>query len=49
MRGLIIGPHDMQIAAVGLALGYDVATLNVGEFQRVAGLTVIDGTPFLRP
>ncbi len=48
MRGLIIGPHDLQIAAAGLALSHDVATLNVREFQRVTGLTVLDATPFRR-
>jgi tRNA(fMet)-specific endonuclease VapC len=48
-RGLMIGPHDLQIAAAGLALGHELATLNIVEFQRVAGLTVVDATPFLRP
>ena len=31
-RGLTIGAHDLQIAAAGLALGHDVATLNTAEF-----------------
>jgi len=48
-RGLMIGAHDLQIAAAGLALGHDVATLNAGEFQWVAGLRVVDATPFRRP
>jgi predicted nucleic acid-binding protein len=48
-RGLVIGPHDLQIAAAGLAFGHDVATLNVSEFQRVAGLRMVDATPFSRP
>ena len=48
-RGQIIGPHDLQIAAAGLALGHDVATLNLQEFQRVPGLRVVDATPFRRP
>jgi len=48
-RGLMIGAHDLQIAAAGLALRHDVATLNAGEFQRVAGLRVVDATPFRRP
>jgi len=47
-RGMVIGPHDLQIAAAGLALGHDVATLNVCEFQRVAGLRMVDATPFSR-
>lgn len=48
-RGQMIGPHDLQIAAAGLALGHEVGTLNVQEFQRVAGLKVVDATPFRRP
>ena len=48
-RGSMIGAHDLQIAAAGLALGHDVATLNASEFQRVAGLHVVDATPFRRP
>lgn len=47
-RGQMIGPHDLLIAAAGLALGYEVATLNVQEFQRVTGLKVVDATPFRR-
>lgn len=48
-RGLVIGPHDLQIAAAGLASGHDVATLNAREFQRVAGLHVVDAMSFRRP
>jgi tRNA(fMet)-specific endonuclease VapC len=47
-RGQMIGPHDLQIAAAGLALGHEVATLNILEFQRVAGLKVMNATPFRR-
>ncbi len=32
----------MLIAAAGLALGHEVATLNVQEFQRVTGLKVVE-------
>src|SRR4051812_12797312 len=35
-RGQMIGAHDLIIAAAGVAIGHDVATLNVGEFQRVS-------------
>ncbi len=49
MRGKMIGPHDLQIAAAGLALGHDLATLNVAEFQRVTGLRVVDASAFRRP
>jgi tRNA(fMet)-specific endonuclease VapC len=48
-RGKMIGPHDLLIAAAGLALGHEVATLNIQEFQRVAGLEVWDATAFYRP
>jgi tRNA(fMet)-specific endonuclease VapC len=48
-RGTMIGAHDLLIAATGLALGHDVATLNTAEFQRVAGLRVLDATPFCLP
>ena len=48
-RGQMIGAHDLQIAAAALALGHDLATLNAGEFQRVAGLRTVDATPFRRP
>ncbi len=47
-RGQMIGPHDLLIAAAGVALGHEVATLNVQEFQRVVGLKVADATPFAR-
>lgn len=49
MRGQMIGAHDLQIAAAGVAWGHEVATLNIGEFQRVSGLRVVDATPFRRP
>jgi tRNA(fMet)-specific endonuclease VapC len=48
-KGLMIGAHDLQIAAASLALGHEVATLNTREFQRVVGLRVVDATPFRRP
>lgn len=42
----MIGPHDLQIAATALAAGHEVATLNAQEFQRVAGLRVVDAIRF---
>jgi tRNA(fMet)-specific endonuclease VapC len=48
LRGVIIGPHDLQIAATAVSVGYAVATLNAGEFQRVTGLNVIDASAFRR-
>lgn len=47
-RGQMIGPHDLQVAAAALALGYKVATLNVNEFRRVTGLIVEDASSFRR-
>lgn len=37
-RGVLIGAHDLQIAATALSLDYAVATLNEKEFIRVPGL-----------
>lgn len=48
-RGMMIGAHDLQIAATALSLGHEVGTLNISEFSRVPGLNVADGTPFRRP
>ncbi|MCI0744553.1 MAG: hypothetical protein L0Y58_04020 [Verrucomicrobia subdivision 3 bacterium] len=47
-RGLMIGPHDLQIAATALAATHDLATLNVQEFQRIPSLKVADATSFRR-
>jgi predicted nucleic acid-binding protein len=41
-RGEVIGDRDLQIAATALSLEYELATLNVGEFQRVNGLKLVD-------
>jgi predicted nucleic acid-binding protein len=41
-RGETIGDRDLQIAVTALSLGYDVATLNAREFQRVNGLKLIE-------
>lgn len=38
--GLPIGPNDMLIAAQALANACTLVTANVGEFSRVAGLSV---------
>jgi predicted nucleic acid-binding protein len=45
--GKMIGAHDLQIAATALHFGHDVATLNTKEFARVAGLRLVDTTPFI--
>src|SRR6266852_3808793 len=41
-RGEVIGDRDLQIAVTALSLDYEMATLNVGEFQRVTGLKLVD-------
>ena len=40
--GQVIGPYDMQIAAIALAHGCTLVTHNTGEFSRVHGLTLED-------
>lgn len=37
-----IGAYDVLIAGIALARGYVLATHNVGEFERVAGLRIED-------
>lgn len=46
IRSQTIGPHDLQIAATALSLDFALATLNIGEFSRVPGLTLADVGPF---
>lgn len=41
-RGEVIGPYDLQIAAIALAHDLTVVTNNVSEFRRVDGLRVED-------
>ncbi len=41
-KGISIGPHDSQIAAIALAHKLTVVTHNVSEFSRVPGLTIED-------
>lgn len=48
-RGEVIGDRDLQIAATALSIGYDIATLNVNEFQRVSGLHLVDVSGYLLP
>jgi hypothetical protein len=38
----------LVIAAAALALSFELATLNFGEFQRVHGLRLRDATAFLK-
>lgn len=44
-RGTLMGPHDLLIAATAVEAGYDIATLNRREFERVPGLALasVDG------
>jgi predicted nucleic acid-binding protein len=41
-RGEAIGDRDLQIAVTALSLDYELATLNVREYQRVSGLKLVD-------
>jgi tRNA(fMet)-specific endonuclease VapC len=41
-RGSLIGPYDMQIAAIALAHGATLVTHNTAEFSRVSGLQLDD-------
>jgi tRNA(fMet)-specific endonuclease VapC len=45
--GHMIGAHDLQIAATALHYGHALATLTTREFERIAGLRLIDTTPYL--
>ena len=40
--GQVIGPYDLQIAAIAVANGCVLVTHNTGEFSRVPGLTIED-------
>ena len=40
--GLVIGPYDLQIAAICMLHGFTLVTHNVGEFSRIAGLAIED-------
>jgi tRNA(fMet)-specific endonuclease VapC len=46
-RGQRIGERDLQIATTALANAHAIATLNRGEFERVAGLALLDVEPFV--
>jgi len=41
-QGLVIGPYDLQIAAIALANGCTLVTHNTAEFSRVPGLLLED-------
>ena len=40
--GRVIGPHDLQIAAVALQHGLTLVTHNMQEFNRIPGLKLDD-------
>ena len=39
---MVIGPHDLQIAAIALQHGLTLVTHNTGEFNRISGLKLGD-------
>jgi tRNA(fMet)-specific endonuclease VapC len=44
MRGVIIGPNDVKIAAICVAFDLTLITANQAEFSRVRGLRLEDWT-----
>jgi len=48
-RGEVIGDRDLQIAVTAMRLDYELATLNLREFQRVTGLRVVDVASYTAP
>ena len=40
--GVVIGPYDLQIAAICVRHGFTLVTSNTGEFSRVHGLIAED-------
>lgn len=42
LSGMVIGPHDLQIAAVALHHGLTLVTHNTREFERILGLNMED-------
>lgn len=42
LRGQLIGPHELWIAATAVAHRLPLATLNRREFERVPGLRLVD-------
>jgi tRNA(fMet)-specific endonuclease VapC len=49
MSGVVIGPYDLQIAAICVRHGLTLVTSNIGEFTRVPGLSVEDWLPPYSP
>jgi tRNA(fMet)-specific endonuclease VapC len=47
VKGKLIGPYDMIIAASALEYGHSLATLNVTEFRMVPGLRLVDVAAYL--
>jgi len=41
-RGTPIGPNDLMIAAIALANRATLVTHNIREFERIAGLVLLD-------
>jgi tRNA(fMet)-specific endonuclease VapC len=41
-RGMMIGAHDLLIAATASTLGYGVVTANVREFSRIPNLSILN-------
>jgi len=44
VRGEVIGPHDLQIAAIARTRRWTLVTNNTAEFSRIEGLVLEDWT-----
>ncbi len=40
-KGVSLGAHDLMIGATALALGYSVATMDLRDYPRIEGLTLV--------
>lgn len=47
-RGLLVGPHDLLVAATAIAIGSPVASLNQKEFKRIPDVALVPITAFVR-
>ena len=41
-KGKIVGTHDLLIAATCMSLGFSLATLNMRDYGRIEGLSLVE-------
>jgi len=39
-KGIIVGAHDLIIAATAIALDYTIVTANTRDFEKIEGLRI---------